>query len=83
MNGTLTKIKSISFSASANISYTIRFNIVGTTLSAKAWKTVTKEPAGWMITATDSSLTSGQAGLRVNMQSGTAATITSFIATAQ
>jgi len=83
MNTTVTKIKSISFSASANTSYTIRFNIVGTTLSAKVWKTGTTEPTGWMITATDSSLSSGQAGLRVAMQSGTAATITSFIATAQ
>ena len=83
INGTITKLKSISFSASANTSYTIRFNIVGTTLSAKAWKTGTTEPTGWMITATDSSLTSGQAGLRVNLQSGTAATITSFSATAQ
>jgi hypothetical protein len=83
MNSTVTKIKSISFSASANTSYTIRFNIVGTTLSAKVWKTGTTEPTGWMITATDSSLSSGQAGLRVAMQSGTAAIITSFIATAQ
>ena len=83
INGTITKMKSISFSASANTSYTIRFNIVGTTLSAKAWQTGSTEPGGWMITATDSTLTSGQTGVRVTLQSGTAATITSFSATAQ
>lgn len=83
VNGIVTQLKSVSFTATTNTSYTIRFNATGTTLSAKAWQTGTTEPANWMATVTDTSLSSGYAGLREVLQSGTTATITSFQATAQ
>ncbi len=78
--GNATFLASAPFTANANTSYTIRFNVVGTTLSAKVWATSSAEPNAWTITATDTSLTSGYCGIRMQTQSGTA-TITSFKAT--
>jgi streptogramin lyase len=80
VNGTATTLKTVSFAATAGTSYTIDFKIVGTTLSVNVWKTGTAEPSGWMATVTDSSLASGYCGLRIQMQSGAVATITSFLA---
>jgi|GEM_PF-724748 len=78
VGGKITNLKSVSFSAFTNTLYTIRFNVSGTTLSAKAWKSGTTEPGNWMVTTTDSSLSSGYAGLRMYQQGGVTATITSF-----
>src|SRR6266581_3091724 len=78
VNGSTTKLKSTSFPASPNTSYIIRFNANGTTLSVKAWQTGTIEPANWMVTATDSTFSSGQCGIRTYQQGGSSATITSF-----
>lgn len=83
VNGTVTQLKSVSFAATTNTSYSIRFNATGTTLSAKVWQTGTTEPSNWMATVTDTSITSGYAGLREVLQSGTTVTITSFQATQQ
>jgi virginiamycin B lyase len=80
VNGIYTTLKTVKFAASAGTSYTIDFSVVGTTLSANAWLTGTPEPSGWMATITDSSLSSGYCGLRIQLQSGVAATITSFLA---
>ena len=78
VNGTYKTLKTVPFVATAGTSYTIDFKIVGTTLSANVWLTGTTEPSGWMATATASSLSSGFCGLRIQMQSGVTATITSF-----
>ena len=78
VNGTTTILKTVPFAATAGQSYTIDFSIVGTTLSANVWQTGTTEPSGWMVTAADSSLSSGFCGLRIQMQNGVIATITSF-----
>ena len=83
VNGSFTTIKTVPFAASAGTSYTLRFSSVGSTLSAKVWKTGTTEPASWMATVTDSSLASGFCGLRILDQNGTTATITSFQALSQ
>ena len=80
VNGSATTLKTVPFAATAGTSYTIDFKIVGTTLSVNVWKTGTSEPSGWMATVTDTSLTSGYCGLRIQMQSGVAAMITSFLA---
>ncbi len=77
VNGSTTILKSVPFAASAGTSYTLRFSMVGTTLSAKVWKTGTTEPSSWMATANDSAFASGFCGLRILDQNGTA-TITSF-----
>jgi hypothetical protein len=78
VKGVYTTLKSVSFTSTAGTSYSIDFSVVGTTLSANAWKTGTSKPPGWMATATDSSLVSGNCGLRIQLQSGITATITSF-----
>ena len=81
--GTLTKLKSIAFAATNGTAYTLRFNVVGSTLSAKVWQASTTEPTNWMLTLNDSSLTSGFCGLRTLLVSGATAQFTSFQATAQ
>jgi len=78
VNGTYTTLKAVPFAATAGTSYSIDFSVVGTTLSANAWLTGASEPTGWMATVTDSSLVSGNCGLRIQLQSGISATITSF-----
>ena len=83
VGGTLTKLKSIAFAATNGTAYTLRFNGVGSTLSAKVWQAGTTEPTNWMLTVNDSSLTSGFCGLRVLLASGSTAQFTSFQATAQ
>ncbi|HSW88162.1 MAG TPA: right-handed parallel beta-helix repeat-containing protein [Candidatus Saccharimonadales bacterium] len=81
VNGTKTTVKSASFSASTNTSYTIRFQVSGTTLSARAWKTGTTEPTTWKLTATDTSFASGYVGLRTLLKSNVTASYTAFQAT--
>jgi len=83
VKGTITNLKSTSFTAMPGTSYTVLFSIVGTTLSASVWPTGTTPPGSWMVTATDSSLSSGSCGLLAYLQSGVKATITSFLATSQ
>ncbi|GAC1303040.1 MAG: hypothetical protein NVSMB27_42790 [Ktedonobacteraceae bacterium] len=81
VNGTTTRLASHSFSATANQSYTVRFNVTGNTLSAKVWQTGTSEPGNWMVSTTDSSFASGYCGLLLNLQKGVIATISSFLVT--
>ena len=78
VNGAYTTLKTVPFAVTAGTSYSIDFRVVGTTLSANAWLTGTPEPSGWMATVTDSSLASGNCGLRIQLQIGISATITSF-----
>ncbi|HLI06280.1 MAG TPA: hypothetical protein VKV40_06920 [Ktedonobacteraceae bacterium] len=80
VNGTTTILSQVNFSATTNTLYNLRFEIVGTTLYAKVWAASTTEPSSWMITTSDSTLSSGQCGLRVQVLSGTTATVTSFVA---
>ena len=79
VNGVTTILASVPFAATAGTAYTIHFRVVGTTLTANAWAASGSEPGGWMVTATDSSLTAGYCGMRFLTQGGSA-TITSFLA---
>jgi streptogramin lyase len=81
INGSATILATVPFSPLAGTSYTLRFRVSGSTLSAKVWQTGSTEPTSWMVTATDSSLQSGFCGLRVLVQTGVVATYTSFQAT--
>jgi streptogramin lyase len=81
--GSTTMLGTASFSAVAATSYSMRFRVVGTSLSAKVWATSGSEPSTWMVTATDSSLASGYCGLRMQMSSSAVLKITSFLATAE
>lgn len=80
VNGVATIIATVPFKASAGTSYSVHFRVTGTTLQANAWASSSAEPSGWMATATASSLSSGQMGMRILSQSGATATITSFVA---
>ena len=77
VGGVTTMLGSTSFPAAVGTSYTIHFRVVGSTLSASVWPASGSEPGSWMLSATDTSLTSGFAGLRFLTQAGTAS-ITSF-----
>jgi streptogramin lyase len=77
--GATTILASVPFAATTATSYSIHFRVVGQTLAANAWAASGSEPAGWMATAGDSTLTSGYCGMRFLTQSGTA-TVTSFLA---
>ena len=78
VKGTSTTLSTAAFAATANTPYDLRFRVVGTTLYVKAWATTTTEPTAWTITTTDSSLSSGQCGLRIQVLSATSANITFF-----
>ena len=80
VNGAVSTLVCASFTASANTNYSLRFQVVGSNLSAKVWPTGTSEPSSWMVTATDSSFASGYSGLRMQTPSGVSATYTSFTA---
>ncbi|HSW87586.1 MAG TPA: hypothetical protein VLG12_00310 [Candidatus Saccharimonadales bacterium] len=81
VNGTVTVLASVDFTASANTLYNVRFRAVGNTLYAKAWNAASAEPANWMITTTDNTFSSGHVGLRSLTQSGITAYYSSFLAT--
>jgi len=83
VNGSTTILNEITFAAQAGISYSLRFSVAGSTLSAKVWQTGSSEPVYWMVTATDSTFQSGYCGLRILVQTGSIAHITAFIAKAQ
>jgi hypothetical protein len=78
--GTGTILATMAFAAQANTHYSIRFQVIGTALSAKVWASSGSEPTNWMLTATDSSLTSGQCGIRILSVAGST-TFYSFLAT--
>src|SRR5450755_1899395 len=80
VNGTTTVLKQIPFAAQAGTAYSLRFSVVGSTLTAKVWPTGGTEPAAWMLTATDSSFQSGRCGLRLLVQNAAIARITAFTA---
>jgi len=83
VNGTLTTLARAPFAATALTSYTLRFNVVGTALSAKVWPAGMVEPDSWMATAADSTFSSGYCGLRMLVQNGVTAQHTWFQATTQ
>ena len=77
-----TTLGSVPFVAMAGTSYSLRFQSNGSTLYAKAWQMGTIEPTSWMVTASDTSLSSGFCGLQMQIATSTTATYTSFLATA-
>ena len=81
VHGTFTRLASTQFAAKASTSYTVRFKVTGRTLSARVWQTSSSEPSKWMVSATDSSFTSGNCGIVIYLQNGVTAKITSFRAT--
>lgn len=81
INGVSSTLVSIPFHAQDNATYTLRFRAIGAMLFASAWQSDTTQPTNWMLVTTDTSLTSGQAGIRVLVQPTTLVHIASFLAT--
>jgi hypothetical protein len=79
--GMETLLNAVSFAASANTLYTLRFAIEGSQLFARAWLAGQTEPSTWMIQATDTSIVSGSGGLRLVVTNGAQAAITIFMET--
>ncbi|GCE13580.1 virginiamycin B lyase family protein [Tengunoibacter tsumagoiensis] len=79
VGGITTILGSTPFTATGGTSYSIHFRATGSTLSANVWPSSSSEPSGWMVSANDSSLSSGYAGLRVLTQ-GNTLTVSSFTA---
>jgi len=69
---------SMPFTAQPGSFYTIRFQVVGTTLRAKAWQEGTAEPANWMVTTNANTFQSGQAGLRPQLNQGVTLQVSLF-----
>ena len=78
VNGVVSTLQSVPFTAKGGTSYSIRARVVGTSITASAWQTGQAEPSKWMLSATDNGLTSGYDGLRLIVQMGITITITSF-----
>lgn len=72
-------IAAASFQAQPGVNYTIRFRVVGNTLSARVWPTGTTEPANWMLSVTDHDIqVAGNGGLRPNLDQGVTLNVTAF-----
>jgi hypothetical protein len=80
--GIVTVLKTVPFPTRDGVSYTIRFRAVGHLLLAKVWPTAQVETQTWMLMMTDRDLQSGYDGIRLVVQAGTMATITTFRETA-
>jgi len=76
--GVVTELKTVAFPVKDGASYTFRCRAVGQLLLAGVWPTGQVEPQTWMLTVTDKDLQSGYDGMRLVVQNGTTATITSF-----
>ncbi|MGI9058591.1 MAG: PQQ-binding-like beta-propeller repeat protein [Ktedonobacteraceae bacterium] len=81
VGGPLTTLGSVPFAAKTGTVYSIRFRVIGSTLTAKVWASGTSEPSGWMVTASDSTLTAGHCGVLVYLANAITADVTAFQAT--
>jgi hypothetical protein len=68
------------FDANGEQTYSIRFQVSGTRLSAKVWSSDQGEPQQWMLTANDDALMNGRAGMRFVMVPDVVITVHTFFA---
>ncbi len=68
VKGVTTQLSIQPFTAQGNTLYTIHFRAIGVVLFANVWPSADPEPHGWMLNVTDTSLTTGQGGMRVLLQ---------------
>lgn len=78
VNGHNTTLRNVPFTAQANTSYTVDFQVIGTTLNAKVWQTGTSEPANWAISATDNTFQQGRGGLRPQLEQNVTLQVSMF-----
>ena len=68
VKGVTTELSARPFTAQGNTLYTLRLQAIGAVVFAKVWPSAAPEPLGWMVNVTDTSLTTGQGGVRVLVQ---------------
>ncbi len=78
VNGHNTTLLHVPFTAQANTSYNVRFQVIGTTLNAKVWQTGTSEPTNWVISATDNTFQQGRGGLRPQLEQNVTLQVSMF-----
>jgi len=71
-------IASTPFTAQPGTLYTIRFQVIGSQLRAKAWQANSSEPANWMVTANANTFQHGQGGMRPQLNQGATLQITMY-----
>jgi hypothetical protein len=76
--GKITVLDNIAYPAQGGTAYTLRFRAVGPMLMAKVWPTGKAEPAAWMVSVTDTALTTGFGGVRVVILDGATVYVTMF-----
>ena len=81
VHGVGTSLASVPFLVQGGVSYTLRVRAIGTKFFAKVWPTATSEPPLWMISTTDTSLASGQGGIRIVAQSDAVVRVSAFLET--
>jgi hypothetical protein len=81
VNGVITRLGALRFTALSGKTYTLHFRAIGATLFASARQSDQPEPAHWMIVVSDMSLVSGQGGVRVVLQNNTVIHVASFLET--
>jgi hypothetical protein len=77
-NGVTTTLATMPFQAQGGTMYSLRFRVIGAMLFARAWQVGSPEPQNWILNVTDTTLTMGQAGVRVLMQNESVVSITAF-----
>jgi hypothetical protein len=78
VRGVTTTLASVPFQAQGGIMYSLRFQAIGAMLFARVWQVDSLEPQNWMLNVTDTTLTTGQAGVRVLLQDTSVVNITVF-----
>jgi hypothetical protein len=79
VNGVTTTLATVPFQAQNGMMYSLRFRALRAMLFARAWPVGTPEPPNWLLNVTDTTLMTGQAGIRVLLQKTTIVTITTFL----
>jgi hypothetical protein len=76
--GVTTTLGTVPFQAQGGTMYSLRFRAIGAMLFARVWPVGSPEPQNWMLNITDTTLTTGQAGVRVLLQTDSVVNITAF-----
>ena len=80
--GKIIVLDNVAYPAQGGTAYTLRFRAVGPMLMAKVWPAGQAEPAAWMVSVTDTALTTGFGGVRFVLLGGATTYITMFQETA-
>ena len=80
-NGMYTTLAYKAFSAHANTSYDVRLVAASGKLTANIWQASGLEPTSWILTANDSTFSTGYGGIRAGLANNASASLSSFYLT--